>query len=324
MQITFRQYFKAFNEWLCPIYWVSGEGDGRLDIEQRLIKATKHSDLMVRRLVCKKKEELIQIKDHFRSQDLFNDTPLLVVSITGALSLELIQLIETLSLKDNDKLIIWSPKLTPKAKNHAIWSKPLVAHYALWPYSPEQALTWWQNRCRELNLKPSQAVTQSVLAQTGHRIDELMQIASVWQLQYPQGGEVNDIPPGAYQLSERVYDEAFEWLMGVKAKPDFDVETNMPFYFALKQTIDELVQYAYLQSIGKSPNEMMKQLGWWPQKLNNIQSIARRIPLAEALNLTWTLSQIEMARFGASSHTFKTLVDCFYHRQSLPLTSISQ
>ena len=323
MQITFRQYFKAFNEWLCPVYWISGEGDGRLDIEQRLLQATNNPNQIVKRLVFKKKEELVQIKDHFRSQDLFNDMPLLIVSISGALSLDLILLLEALSLRSNDKLIVWSPKLTPKVKNHALWSKPSIAHYALWPYSHDQALFWWQGRCRELNIKPTQAVSQSVLLQTGQRIDELLQITSLWQLQYPNGGVIEDMPPGAHQLSERVYDEAFEWLMGAKTKPGFDVEANMSFYFALKQTIDELVQYAFLQAQAKTPNEIMKRLGWWPQKLKNIQSIARRIDLSNALNMIETLTQIEMARVGSSPHDFKILVDCFYHRQSIPLNCIS-
>lgn len=323
MQITFRQYFKAFNEWLCPIYWISGEGDGKLDIEQRLLKATNKPNQVIKRLVCKKKDELVQIKEHFRSQDLFNETALLIVSIPGALASELIELIDVLSLGDNDKLIVWSPKLTPKVKNNAIWLKPYIAHYALWPYTPEQASMWWQNQCRELNVKPTHFVTQSVLIQTGHRIDELLQITSVWQLQYPKGGEINIVPPGAHQLSERVYDEAYEWLKGAKVNSGFDMEANMPFYFALKQTMDEVVQYMALQETGQTPNLIMKQLGWWPQKMKNIQLLARQGSLSQWLHKVWIMSHIEMARLGASNHTFKQLSDCFYHRQPLPLSSIN-
>lgn len=321
MQISFGQYFKSFNTWLSPVYWVSGEGDGRVDIEQRLIQALPSHNTIIKRLVCKKKDELVQVKDHFRSQDLFNESPVLVVTIPGALCSDLIELIQTLSLQANDKIIVYSPKLTPKTKKNPFWNKPMVAHYALWPYSFDQASVWWNNQCQALHLKPTASVTQAVLQQTGGRIDELRQITTVWELQYPGGGVVDEVPPGAHQLSDKVYDEAYAWLLNGKVKKGFDVEANMPFYFALKQTVDEVVQFAFL-SQSMQPNMIIKKLGWWPQKLNNIQNLASRGSLSSWLDMIWTLSYIEMARFGASQHSFKQLMDCFYHQQSLPLNII--
>lgn len=323
MQITFGQYFKSFNTWLAPVYWISGEGDGRLDIEQRLLHALPSQNPMIKRLVLKKKDEIVQVKDHFRSQDLFNESPLLVVTIPGALCVDLIEKIQNLTLQPGDKIIIYSPKLTPKAKNNPFWTKPIVAHYALWPYTIEQASMWWQTQCQEMNLKPTALVTQAVLQQTGGRIDELRQITSVWQLQYPGGGVIDEVPPGTHQLSDKVYDEAYAWLSDGKLKKGFDIETNMPFYFALKQTVDEVVQFAFFKQ-SEPPNMIMKKLGWWPQKLKNIQNLADRKSFAFWLDMVWMFSHIEMARFGASQHSFKQLMDCFYHRQPLPLNLIDQ
>lgn len=322
MQITFGQYFKSFSQWLCPIYWISGEGDGRLDIEEKLFNAASIPNPIIKRIVCKKKDELIQIKDHFRIQDLFNERPLLVITVSSILCSDLIDLFQSLSFTSNDKVIVYSPKLTPKTKSNAFWTNSNVAHYALWPYSQEQASLWWKNQCRILNINPSPSVTQSILLQTGYRIDELRQVIMVWQLQYPNGGEIDVVPPGVSKLSDKVYDEAYDWLLGAKVKEGFDIDHNMPFYFALKQTIDEVVQFTFLNQ-SHSVNVIMKKLGWWPQKLKNIQNLSKHLSLALWLQMIWTLSQIEMARLGASSHSFRLLMDCFYHRQQLPLESIS-
>ena len=325
MQINFSQYFKFFSAWHAPIYIISGDGDGRLDIETRLLKTSKDSEQLIKRLYCKKKDELAQIKDHFRSQDLFNDTPLLIVTITSAiLYADLINILDGIYFQKNDKLIIWGPKLTPKLKNNDFWSKSTVVHYALWPYSPEQVSMWWQNHCQELKIKPTRAVTQSIMLQTGYRIDELIQITQVWQLQYPSGGEIDEAPPvGEHQLSDRVYDEAYDWLRGGNIKSGFDIEHNMPFYFALKQSIAEIVQYHFLINIGVPSNSIMKQLGWWPQKFKTIEMLSRTQKQDSWMQMIWTLSDIEMARLGSSAHSFNQLMNCFYHRQSLPLHSIN-
>jgi hypothetical protein len=322
MQISFSQYFKSFDQWLYPVYWVSGEGDGRMDIEQRLVNSNNQPQQTTKRLICKKKDDLELIKQHFCVNDLFNDPPLLLVNVAGLASNELADWLMSNTLKNNQKIIVWSPKLTPKLKKHGLWSQSWVGHYALWPYSREQALVWWQKSCERLHLKPSGQVTQSILIQAGYRIDELVSILSVWQLQYPEGGVVNDVPEGSHQLSDRVYDEVYAWLAGGDIKSGLSMNQQMPFYFALKQTLDEIVQYQYKIQCGVQIGELTKQLGWWPQKTRQISMLAKKYDLSYWLKQIWLVSYIDMARVGAGIHSFEDLLNCYYRRQTLPLDCI--
>ena len=59
-------------------------------------------------------------------------------------------------------------------------------------------LVWWQ-KGEKISFKTIWSRDSSVLIQAGYRIDELASILSVWQLQYPEGKVVNDVPEGSHR-----------------------------------------------------------------------------------------------------------------------------
>lgn len=319
MQITFAQYFKYFNLWQAPVYWVSGDGDGRLDIEQRLLKAIQDSSQRIVRVTLKAKADLASLDQYSMSQDLFDKPPLVIMHVAGSLSLGVIDWLNSKSFNTDQKFLIFSPKLSPKLKQHAIWKESWVMHYALWPLSIQQVTQWWQQHCQALKVRPNATVTQHVLMQTGGRIDDLRQIAAVWQLQFPEGGDIDEIPPGLPRLSERVYDEVYAWFAGKPIHSNFDVLEHMPFYFAVKQTLDEIIQLKYWQSKHLPYNEIVRRLKWWPQKMKSIMAIAESHSQRDWIERAWEISAIDSARVGMSPHSFEQLMNCFYRRQRLPL-----
>ena len=314
MQISFAQYFDYFSEWRVPVYWVAGQSDGRLDIEARLLANSVTENETIVHVELKSKADVASLTQHWCAPDLFSAFPILIIRVANAVQVPLIEWLNQQTPSLPRKILIWSDKLTPTAKKHSIWRSTWIGLYALWPYQPYEVKKWWIKHCQDLGLNPIDAVTEACLLQTGYRIDALRQIASLWQLAYPGTTSITEAPFAATdQLTEQVYDEALNWLRSPKTYQGICIEANMPFYFALKQTIDEVIQLLSMERHGLSANVIMQKMRLWPKKLQSLQTVSRCRPYSAWIQLLWSFSHLDQSRFGLVAEDFSAAFNALSH-----------
>lgn len=319
MQISFAQYFDCFSQWRVPVYWVAGQGDGRIDIEARLLADSVIEDQTIVHLELKTKADLATLAQHWCAPDLFQAYPIMVLRVANIMQVPLIEWLNQQAPSLPRKTLIWSDKLTPTAKKQAIWQAAWMALYPLWPYQPHDVKKWWLKHCQNLGLKPTDAVSEACMLQTGYRIDALRQITALWQLTHCDGAPITEPPFAASdQLTEQVYDEALNWLRSTKAYQGVCIDDHMNFYFALKHTIDEVVQLITMERYGMNAQAIMQQKRWWPKKLQSLQSVARSRSFSAWIQLLWSFSHLDQSRFGLVADDFTTAFNALSYNNINP------